>query len=183
MSRAFVKDDAWEDPVVAPRAPLPPGSPNYVTPRGLALLQAEMHELEAARAALEADASLDDGVRRRRGSVVTQRTRELADRIATAQLVDPRATAAGVGATVRFGATVTLRSLAGSGAGESERLQIVGVDEADPEEGRIAFTVPIAQAVLGKTLGDTVVLHAAGGQRRLEITGVDYAVGDDSPQA
>ena len=183
MSRAFVKDDAWEDPVVAPRAPLPPGAPNYVTPRGLALLHSEMHELEAARSALEADVALDDDVRRRRATGLAQRIRELADRIATAQVVDPRTTAAGAGATVRFGATVTLRSLAGPGAGESERLQIVGVDEADPEGGRIAFTVPISQAVLGKTAGEIVVLHAAGGQRTLEITAVEYALENDAAQA
>ena len=175
MSRAFVKDDAWEDPVVAPRAPLPPGFPNYVTPRGLALLQAEAAGLEAARAALEADASLEDDLRRRRASVLAQRARELASRIAIAQVVDPHATAAGAAETVRFGATVTLRAVAGPDAGEVERLQIVGVDEADPEEGRIAFTVPMAQAVLGKKVGDTVALRAAGGERRLEITGVEYA--------
>lgn len=183
MSRAFVKDDAWEDPVVAPRAPLPPGAPNYVTPHGLALLQAEMHELEAARAALEADVALDDGVRRRRGSVVTQRTRELADRLATAQVVDPRTTAAGAGATVRFGATVTLRTVAGPAAGEVERLQVVGVDEADPERGSIAFLVPLAQAILGKRVGDTVRFRTAGGERTLEITVVEYAVEGDATQA
>ncbi len=183
MSRAFVKDDAWEDPVVAPRAPLPPGSPNYVTPRGLTLLQSEMRELDTARAALEADASLDDGVRRRRTSVLTQRTRELAERIATAQVVDSRATAAGAGATVRFGATVTWRALAGPGAGETEQLQIVGVDEADPAAGTIAFTVPIAQALLGKGVGETAVLRAGGGERSLEIVAVEYVIEDEPPQA
>jgi len=176
MSRAFVKDDDWEDPVVAPRPPLPPGAPNYVTPRGLALLHDEASKLEAARSRLEADASLDDGVRRRRASVLAQRMRELASRIATAQVVDPRATAAAGGAdTVRFGATVTLRARSGLDEGEIERLQIVGVDEADPEQGRIAFTVPMAQAVLGKRVGDTVLLRAAGGERELEIAGVEYA--------
>jgi transcription elongation factor GreB len=175
MSRAFVKDDDWEDPVVASRAPLPPGAPNYVTPRGLALLHEEASELDAARARLEADAALDDGVRRRRASVLAQRMRELASRISTAQVVDPRATAAGADAAVRFGATVTLRARSGPDAGEVERLQIVGVDEADPEEGRIAFTVPIAQAVLGNRVGDVVQLRAAGGERRLEIVAVEYA--------
>lgn len=39
VSKAFTKDDGAEDPpFVAPRAPLPAGAPNYVTPRGLALL-------------------------------------------------------------------------------------------------------------------------------------------------
>jgi transcription elongation factor GreB len=181
MSRAFVKDDDWEDPVVAPRPPLPPGAPNYVTPRGRVLLQEEMAALDTERARLEADTTLDDGVRRRRASALAQRMRELTSRIATAQVVDPRATAAAGGAdTVRFGATVTLRARSGPDAGEVERLQIVGVDEADPEQGRIAFTVPMAQVVLGKRIGDTVLLRAAGGERSLEITAVDYATGEDA---
>jgi transcription elongation factor GreB len=182
MSRAFVKDDAWEDPVVAPRAPLPPGASNYVTPRGLALLLAERDELDAAHARIEADATLDDGLKRRRGGAVAQRTRELAGRIASAQVVDPRVTAEGAGGTVRFGATVTLR---GTGDGEVERLQIVGVDEADPESGSVAFLVPLAQAILGKAVGDTVAVYAAGGTRMLEILAVEYAgeAGSDPPQA
>lgn len=167
MSRAFVKDDAWEDPVVAPRAPLPPGVPNYVTPRGLALLHEEAAELDAARSRLEADATLDDGVRRRRASVIAQRRSDLAARIASAQPVDP-ATGAAQGDTVRFGRRVTLRD-----DGELETFRIVGVDEADPEAGRLAFTVPLAQAVLGKQVGDVVTLRAAGGERRLTIVAVD----------
>ena len=64
MSRAFVKDESWEEPVVAPRAPLPDGVPNYVTPRGLQLLRDEQATLEAGRQAIEADPALDDALGR-----------------------------------------------------------------------------------------------------------------------
>src|SRR5690606_42015953 len=54
MSKAFVREDAVEEPRIVPaRAPLPPGVPNYVTARGLELLQAERAELQAERARLE----------------------------------------------------------------------------------------------------------------------------------
>jgi transcription elongation factor GreB len=171
MSRAFVKDDAWEDPVVAPRAPLPDGVPNYVTPRGLERLRAEQAELEARRQAIESDAALDDGERRRRLSVLAARQRELASRIATAEVVDPARATPGA---VRFGALVSLRTISGTAVGEVRRLQIVGVDEADPDEGRIAFTAPIARAILGKRAGETTVLTTAGGDESLQIEAVEY---------
>jgi hypothetical protein len=47
MSRALVKeDDSGEAPIIPPRAALPPGTPNYVTPHGLDLLRSELQELE-----------------------------------------------------------------------------------------------------------------------------------------
>ena len=166
MSRAFVKDESWEEPLVAPRAPLPDGTPNYVTARGLRLLREEQAGLEARQRTIEADAALDDGERRRRQSVLTTRLRELLARIASAQVVP----AGGAGDdAARFGAEITLRS-----RNEERRLRIVGVDEADPEEGRVAFTSPIAQAVLGLKVGQTARLRAAGGEEILTIEGIAY---------
>ena len=51
MSRGFVKEDDQEEaPFVPPRAALPDGVANYVTPRGLERLLAERMQLEEARA-------------------------------------------------------------------------------------------------------------------------------------
>jgi transcription elongation factor GreB len=56
MSRGFTKeDDAQTPPIIPPRAALPPGTPNYVTPTGLGLLRAELATLEAGRAQAEAN--------------------------------------------------------------------------------------------------------------------------------
>jgi len=89
MSKAFTKDDAGEAPLlVPPRAPLPPGVPNYVTARGLALLRAELAELEAERARLNGDER--DPERARKLVVTDARRADLAARIAAANLVDPR---------------------------------------------------------------------------------------------
>jgi transcription elongation factor GreB len=170
MSKAFTKDDAAEAPLlVPPRAPLPPGVPNYVTARGLALLRAELADLEAERVRLSGDER--DPERARKLVVTDARLADLAARIATASVVDPRGQPHD---RVRFGATVTLRTLRGAGAGEERRYAIVGVDEAAPADGRVAFLAPIARAVMGLGVGDTASLRTAEGEQLLEIAAIEY---------
>jgi len=162
MSRAFTKEDSWEEPVVPPRASLPPGVPNYVTPRGLTLLNAEADALETERAGLEATTP-DEADRRKRRAVLTRRMSDLAARIATAEVVEPGKQPRG---KAHFGARVTLRTA----TGETRTLQIVGVDEADPDAGLIAFLAPIARAILGHAAGETIPFQAD----RLTIIAIDY---------
>ena len=67
MSKGFTKDDAVDEPIVVPpRAPLPDGTINYVTRRGLAMLEQELRDLQRdkARAEVEAAAGDDDATRR-----------------------------------------------------------------------------------------------------------------------
>src|SRR5690625_7197457 len=81
MSRAFVnEDDVVGQPVVPPRASLPPGVPNYVTARGLELLHAERAELEAERARIDADRS-DEAERTRGLNYISIRLADLSARI------------------------------------------------------------------------------------------------------
>jgi transcription elongation factor GreB len=54
------------------------------------------------------------------------------------------------------------------------RYTIVGVDEADAAQQRIAFVSPLARALLGRTVGDTVRLRAPRGDRELEIVAIAY---------
>ena len=75
---------------------------------------------------------------------------------------------------VRFGASVTLRAVGGERAGEERRLEIVGIDEADAAHGRMAFTAPIARAILGRQVGDTVTLDTPRGKDLLEVLSIDY---------
>jgi transcription elongation factor GreB len=166
MSRAFTKEDSWEEPIIPPRPPLPDGVPNYVTPRGLALLRDEQARLEAERLRLE-DVE-DDGARKMR-VVLARRLADLAGRIATAEVIDPARQSHD---SVRFGARVTLRDA----RGETRVLQIVGVDESDPDNGLVAFTAPIARSMLGCGVGDTATLHAAGGDEKLTIVEIDYPI-------
>lgn len=170
MSRAFVKEGAPEAPlVIPPRPPLPAGVPNYVTPAGLAQLRAERTALESERARLDA-AGADDAGRKRERTLVAGRLRDLIERIATAQPVDPAKQAPDV---VRFGALVTVRGEDGA----ERTLQIVGVDEAAASEGKVAFTSPVARALNGKRAGETVTLKTPVGTDRLAVVAVRYETG------
>lgn len=165
MSKAFTDEETAEPPrLVRPRAPLPPGVPNYVTERGLALLQEELAALLAERA--RAERELSDTERAPALAALAQRRAELEERIASAERVPP---AAAPGDTVRFGATVTVTGDAGR-----RRYRIVGVDEADAAQGRIAFLAPLARALLGRAVGDRVRVRRPRGDEELEIVAVDY---------
>jgi transcription elongation factor GreB len=171
VSKAFTKDEAWEEPIIPPRAPLPAGVPNYVTPRGLRLLRAELAELEAERHRVDADRG-DEVEYRRRLAILTGRTSGLTARLASAAPVDPRRQPRD---EVRFGARVTLRTVSGERAGEERRLEIVGIDEADAAHGRVAFTAPIARAILGREVGETAALDTPRGRDLLQVVSIDYA--------
>ena len=167
MSRAFVKDDAPDGPpIITPRASLPAGVPNYVTPRGLALLRDERVALEAARTRLNAG-DAEDPEQQRQLAIVAGRLSDLTERLATAKLVNPRGQAPD---TVRFGATVILQT----DSGEERRLQIVGADEADVAEGRVAFVAPIARAIIGKHCGETTTLRTPQGEEPLTVMSISY---------
>ena len=167
MSKAFTREDGAEHPVVvAPRAPLPEGVPNYVTALGLARLREELTELQAERA--NADRDVDGAGRTQALAVLAARRSELERRIASAELVPPPTEPVD---TVRFGASVTLDA-----GGRVRRYRIVGVDEADASRGSIAFVSPLACALLGRSVGDTVHLRTPRGEEDLEIVAVEYDV-------
>lgn len=154
VSRAFVKEEAAELPPVAPpRAALPSGVPNYVTERGLRLLREELAALERERAeAAHVSATY------------AQRRAQLEERIASAIVVAPKSPVE----EVRFGTSVVV-------VGEDavpRTYQLVGVDEAEPGRGRIAFVSPVARALLGRRAGDVVTVRTPRGEESLEIVQV-----------
>jgi transcription elongation factor GreB len=174
MSRGFVKeDDAQTPPIVPPRAALQLGTPNYLTPSGLEQLRTELAELEATRPAAEADHT-NDTDRTHRLSLLNGRLALLAERLASARIVDPATQPPG---EVRFGATVTLRTVRGGRAGFERTFTIVGVDEADITLGKIGFVAPIARAVQGARLGQTVTLQLGPQAEEVEVTAISYAGG------
>jgi transcription elongation factor GreB len=162
VSRAFVKEETSAPPLVVPRAPLPPGTPNYVTERGLRALKDERVRLEASRPDIEGP----DGA----AALAAHQARlsALDERIRSAVLVGAGQLPAD---EVRFSARVTLRAEDGS----ERRYRIVGVDEADAAAGRIAFTAPLARALMGKHVGDFVPSRQGGEEVELEIAAIDYA--------
>jgi len=171
MSRAFVKDDsAGTPPIVPPRPALPPNTPNYVTPRGLALLRTELTALEAERTQTEANHD-NDADRTRQLTILNGRLSALTARITSAKVVDLHEQPAG---EVRFGATVVLRTRSGGKAGQERRFTIVGVDEASVAEGRVAFVAPIARAVQGAHTGETVPLRLGPREEMVEVIQISY---------
>jgi transcription elongation factor GreB len=165
MNKAFTKEDDEAPSVIPPRAPLPSGTTNYVTPRGLRLLHEERERLQSLqRSASDPTAHADQ---RRLQATLAARMHQLDERIASAVVVAPSAQAQD---TVRFGASVVVRNE----EGRERRLQIVGVDEADAAHGLIAFFSPVARALLGRQTGDVVQVSTPRGTEELEVLEVSY---------
>ncbi|MCY4454571.1 MAG: transcription elongation factor GreA [Immundisolibacterales bacterium] len=102
-------------------------------------------------------------------SFLEGRIAEIESQLARAQIVDPATLAAG--GRVVFGATVGLVHL---DSGEESDYQIVGDLEADIAQGRLSVSSPFARALIGQHAGDTVTVHAPGGDREYEILRVEY---------
>ena len=135
MSVAFRRES--DDEHLEPKfeRPIAPG-PNLVTARGLALIDAEIARLDAA---LE-QASEEDR------PALLREQRYWHTRQTTAEVV-PAPEPGEIG----IGSRVTIRM------GGTERVvEIVGGDEADPAEGRIGYQAPLARALIGAEVGETV---------------------------
>ncbi|MBZ9629880.1 GreA/GreB family elongation factor [Salegentibacter sp. LM13S] len=164
MSRGFVKEDDQEEaPMIPPRAALPTGEINYVTPNGLKELKKEEAELTEERANLDKE---NDTERRRAQAVIDGNLKLLRERINTARILDPKDQP---GDEVRFGAVVEFKQ-----NGNTQKFQIVGVDEADVKKQKIAFVAPIAKAVTGKKVGDKIDFKLGEETRKLEILKIAY---------
>ncbi len=148
MSVAFTKEEDSE--AAAANLPDRPISshPNLVTASGLAALDAALADARAAYAAAQSG-----------GEVSADRTAMA--RRASAQLTEPE----GAADQVLFGRRVTLDRE----DGRRQVFRIVGEDEADPNLGAISYIAPLARAVLGKTVGDTVMV----GEAEVEIVAVE----------
>ena len=109
-----------------------------------------------------------DAAKERQG-FIEGRIREVEGKLSNAQIIDPKLLDAD-GRCV-FGATVELEDL---DTGDTVTYQIVGDDEADIKDGKIAISSPIARALIGKFAGDVAEVQAPGGVRELELIDVRY---------
>jgi transcription elongation factor GreA len=152
-----------------------------VTVNGAELLRAELQRLKAvdrpnvitaiAEARAQGDLSENaeyDAARERQG-FIEGRILELEAKLANAQIIDP-ALLDDDGRVV-FGTTVELMDTETS---ETVTYQIVGEDEADIKSGKIAYSAPIAKALIGKYSGDVAEVRTPGGVREFEIVDVKY---------
>jgi transcription elongation factor GreA len=105
---------------------------------------------------------------RERQSFIEGRVAELEDKIARAEVID---VASLNGKTVKFGATVTLVD---EDTDAEAAYQLVGEMEADVKEGRLSITAPLARALIGKEVGDSVEVMTPAGSKAYEILKVQY---------
>jgi transcription elongation GreA/GreB family factor len=134
MSVAFRRESDEEHKEPRFELPIPPG-PNLVTPRGLALIAAQVAHFREA-----AEAAVDDEARTLAGRDLRYwQTRET-----TAEVAPPA-----TGESVAIGTRVTFEL-----GGATREIEIVGHDEGDPAAGRIAFSAPLARAMIGAEAGD-----------------------------
>ncbi len=105
---------------------------------------------------------------RDRQSFIEGRVGELEDKIARAEVIDVSKLS---GKTVKFGAKV---SLIDEDTEEKLIYQIVGQDEADVKQGRLAITSPLARALIGKSVGESVEVNTPKGEKAYEITRVRF---------
>jgi len=151
MSVAFRREGDEEHLEPKFEIPIPPG-PNLVTQRGLALIGARVAEIEAGLAGLEGDAE-----KAAKRDLRYWQTRQI-----TAELV-PVPT----GETVEFGTRVTFTH-----NGKTRSLSIVGDDEADPANGLVSFSAPLARAMIGAEPGD--VLPFGGAEDALKVLSIEH---------
>jgi transcription elongation GreA/GreB family factor len=165
MSRAFVKEpDGDETAGALPARPLSPHA-NYVTPAGLRQLQDPLVALEAERRACADTAG--ELTSKPTLSRLAREIRYFEARIASAIVVDPSGQPAG---RVAFGAAVRLADE----AGRPREVRIVGEDEAAPEQGKISWVSPLARALAGAEVGDTITWHRPTGDKELEVLEIRY---------
>ena len=166
MSRAFTKEST--DDLVAgelPERPVPT-HPNYVTPRGLEQLQARVRELQEIHEKLTRRTDEDSAAKQKLREVERDQ-RYFNSQIERAAVVDP---AGQPRDAVHFGATVKMLDE----GGKEHRFTIVGDDEAAVAAGRISWASPLAKAMMGAKVGDTVVWRRPAGDAEVEIVQITY---------
>ena len=127
-----------------------------------------VREIEEARAHGDISENAEFHAAKERQSHLEGRVRMLEDKLARALVIETQ------GQTpdkVRFGVTVELED---SESGERVSYRILGEDEADVAQGSISVTSPVARALLGKGVGDTVSVRVPKGMREFEILDIRF---------
>jgi transcription elongation GreA/GreB family factor len=165
MSRGFVKEDDLEhagtDLLERPVST----EPNYVTRAGLKQLQDEVKRLEDLR--LQLVQNKDDAFAAQQLAEIARDLRYYAARLESAGLVD---TASQPQNEIRFGAVVSVEDE----QGETHEFSIVGEDEADIAHNKVSWASPLAKALIGHKVGETVIWRRPAGNTELEITEIRY---------
>jgi transcription elongation factor GreA len=153
---------------------------NPITPEGYNKLREELLHLKSverpniiqaiatAREHGDLSENAEYHAARDRQSFIEGRIKELEDKLARAEVIDPGKLA---GDRVAFGANVKLSN---ADTGEEVVYRILGADESDLAKGSISITSPLARSLIGKQIGDEVKVRMPGGNRTYEILDVSF---------
>ena len=151
-----------------------------MTAEGLAKLEEELKQLKAeerpavirsiaeARAHGDLSENAEYHAAKEAQSLNEGRVLELESMISRAEVIDVTKLS---GDRIKFGAIV---KLVDEDTEEEKTYQIVGEPEADVRSGRVSVASPIARALMGKTIGDTVEVSTPGGGKSYEVVGVQF---------
>jgi len=174
MTNAIDDEDDEDGPAI------PAGTKNYMTPQGFQRMQDEIKHLlrvERPKVVEIVSWAAGNGDRSENGDYlygkkrlreIDRRVRFLTKRLERAEVVDPaRQTRRD---QVFFGATVTYVN----SKDEERTITIVGIDEADLEQGKVSWISPIARALLKAQEGDVVKLRTPAGVEEIEVVAIRY---------
>lgn len=151
-----------------------------MTPGGFAALEAELKDrqqvqrqriiaaISEARAHGDLSENAEYHAAKERQGFIETRVMELEDRLSRAQVIDVSKLS---GKDIKFGAVV---KLVDEDTEDEISYQIVGEFEADVKAGRISVSSPLAKALIGKKVGDSIEVNTPGGGKSYEILGVKF---------
>ena len=151
-----------------------------MTPAGQAWMRRQLKKLkevdrpnnskaiEIARGHGDLSENADYSAAKEEQGIIEARIREYEAKLGLAEVIDPTTLS---GDRVQFGATVTIED---ADSGERSTYTIVGEHEADIKKRRISLSAPVARALLGKRLGESVEIQTPKGKREVEVAKVEW---------
>src|SRR6185295_10208044 len=179
MNKAFTKESDGADSEGEEADALPAHVKNYVTPAGLAALQEELRKLryeERPKVVETVSWAAGNGDRSENGDYIygkkrlreiDSRVRYLLKRVESAELVDPQLQKNKD--QVFFGATVEYAR-----KDNTQKVTIVGIDEADLNSGKISWLSPVARALMKAHAGDVIEFRTPSGTETIEVLSIAY---------
>lgn len=160
MSKAFTREnDDAESETIPARVEIESGGRRYITADGAERLRNELAVLEGR---LREHAGDEDEDARQTSRRMKARMQAIAETLARVEVVP---NGDGPSGEVRFGLCVTIRHEDGA----EDEYRLVGVDEVDPAGSSISWLSPLAQALMGRKMGEVVRFQTPAGERVLRI--------------
>jgi transcription elongation factor GreA len=128
---------------------------------------ANARAIEVARGHGDLSENADYSAAKEEQGMIEAKIREYEAKLALSEVIDPTRMS---GDKVMFGATVVIEDE----DGETQRYTIVGEHEANIKKGKISIGAPVARALIGKSVGDTVTITTPKGKKEVEVVSVEW---------